>query len=80
MVDISPRVTVAELCGSTGDQTIRDYVAAVLELGDFDLGRSGEGAYEAFGQMLVRQGLAGVREEVWHVPQIQPTGMCSSIV
>ena len=53
MAVVIPREAVRELCGRGGDQTIRDYVAAVLELGDFDLGRSGETAYEAFGQMLV---------------------------
>ena len=53
MADVAPRLVVNELVGTKGDLTISNYVAAVLELGDFDLGRNGEGAYEAFGQMLV---------------------------
>lgn len=45
--------TVAELCGTAGDETIRTYIAAVLKLGDFDFGREGENAYDSFGPMLV---------------------------
>ena len=53
---IKPAVqpTVVELCGTRGDDTIREYIAAVLELGDFDFGRDGENAFELFGQLLVR--------------------------
>lgn len=44
---------VADFCGTGGDETIREYISAVLELGDFDFGREGENAYEIFGPMLV---------------------------
>lgn len=53
MVAVDVRQTVANLCGTKGDETIREYITAVLELGDFDFGREGENAYESFGQMLV---------------------------
>lgn len=53
MVELAPRAAVAELIGTSGDIAISNYVAAVLELQDFDLGRDGESAYEMFGQMLV---------------------------
>ena len=55
MSAVEVRQIVSELCGRRGDETIRDYIKAVLELGDYDWGRNGENAYEHFGQMLVRQ-------------------------
>ncbi len=51
---VEVRQAVSELCGQRGDETIRDYIMAVLELGDYDWGRNGENAYDHFGQMLVR--------------------------
>jgi hypothetical protein len=36
------------------DETILDYVIAVLDDDHFDYGEDGEGAYEAFGEILVR--------------------------
>jgi hypothetical protein len=53
MSAVDVRRAVSELCGKRGDETIRDYIMAVLELGDYDWGRNGENAYDHFGQMLV---------------------------
>lgn len=50
---VAVRRAVTDLCGHTGDETIRDYIMAVLELGDYEFGRNGEMAYDHFGQMLV---------------------------
>lgn len=43
------------LGGSDGDETILDYVKAVLEDEFFEWGEGGEGAFEAFGPILVRE-------------------------
>ena len=51
---VAVRKAVSDLLGKKGDETIREYIMAVLELGDYDFGRNGELAYEHFGQMLVR--------------------------
>lgn len=54
MVDVvAVRNAVLDVLPRRGDETIRDYIMAVLELGDYDFGRNGELAYEHFGQMLV---------------------------
>lgn len=50
---VAVRNAVRDLFGRKGDETIREYIIAVLELGDYDFGRNGELAYEHFGQMLV---------------------------
>lgn len=50
---VAVRKAVHDLLGRKGDDTIREYIIAVLELGDYDFGRNGEQAYEHFGQMLV---------------------------
>ena len=50
---LAVRSAVTDLCGKSGDETIRDYIMAVLELGDYEFGRNGEMAYDHFGQMLV---------------------------
>ena len=50
---VAVRNAVKDLLGRKGDDTIREYIVAVLELGDYDFGRNGELAYDHFGQMLV---------------------------
>lgn len=55
---IAVRSAVSDLLGRRGDETIREYIMAVLELGDYDFGRNGELAYEHFGQMLVQHSVA----------------------
>ena len=50
---VAVRNAVKDLFGRKGDETIREYIIAVLELGDYEFGRNGELAYEHFGQMLV---------------------------
>ena len=50
---VAVRNAVRDLFGRKGDETIREYIIAVLELGDYEFGRNGELAYDHFGQMLV---------------------------
>ena len=64
MSAVEVRQVVSELCGRRGDETIRDYIKAVLELGDYDWGRNGENAYEHFGQMLVRHSRLSILQRV----------------
>ena len=53
-VQPATRAAVEEVIGSHGDPTVLEYVINVLDDDDFDFGPGGREAYDAFGEMLVR--------------------------
>ncbi len=53
MAAVSVRQHFASVLGSSGDNTVREYVIKCLEDEDFHLGDHGEEAYDAFAAVLV---------------------------
>ena len=47
------RQVVEQVIGTTGDDTVFEYVVSILEDGEFEFGSDGEEAFDAFGAGLV---------------------------
>ncbi|KAK9804716.1 hypothetical protein WJX72_001738 [[Myrmecia] bisecta] len=63
------RPALERLVGSSGDPAILDYVVSILEDADFEFGRDGEEAYEAFGEILVSGGFLAGEDEARRICQ-----------